>query len=196
MAKAEPASIKTTTTAPRSLGELFWSFTWIALQGFGGVLAIAQREMVDKRRWFTREQFLEDWSVAQVLPGPNIVNLSLMFGDRHFGWRGALVAVAGMLTIPLLGLLVLAVLFASVAETAVAQGILRGMGAVAAGLIIAAGLKLAAALKGSVMGQAACVLVAALAFVAVALLRVPLVWVLLGLGGLSSAWAWYRLGQR
>ena len=196
MAKAEPASIKTATTAPRSLGELFWSFTWIALQGFGGVLAIAQREMVDKRRWFTREQFLEDWSVAQVLPGPNIVNLSLMFGDRHFGWRGALVAVAGMLTIPLLGLLVLAVLFASVAETAVAQGILRGMGAVAAGLIIAAGLKLAAALKGSVMGQAACVLVAALAFVAVALLRVPLVWVLLGLGGLSSAWAWYRLGQR
>ena len=196
MAKAEPASINTATTVPRSLGELFWSFTWIALQGFGGVLAIAQREMVDKRRWFTREQFLEDWSVAQVLPGPNIVNLSLMFGDRHFGWRGALVAVAGMLTIPLLGLLVLAVLFASVAETAVAQGILRGMGAVAAGLIIAAGLKLAAALKGSVMGQAACVLVAALAFVAVALLRVPLVWVLLGLGGLSSAWAWYRLGQR
>ena len=196
MAKAEPASINTATNVPRSLGELFWSFTWIALQGFGGVLAIAQREMVEKRRWFTREQFLEDWSVAQVLPGPNIVNLSLMFGDRHFGWRGALVAVAGMLTIPLLGLLVLAVLFASVAETAVAQGILRGMGAVAAGLIIAAGLKLAAALKGSVMGQAACVLVAALAFVAVALLRVPLVWVLLGLGGLSSAWAWYRLGQR
>lgn len=196
MAKAEPASLATATTAPRSLAELFWSFTWIALQGFGGVLTIAQREMVDKRRWFTREQFLEDWSVAQVLPGPNIVNLSLMFGGRHFGWRGALVAVAGMLTIPLLGLLVLAVLFASVAETAVAQGILRGMGAVAAGLIIAAGLKLAAALRGSVMGHAACALVAALAFVAVALLRVPLVWVLLGLGGLSSAWAWVRLGRR
>ncbi len=196
MANAQTPPLAVATTAPHSLSELFWSFTWIALQGFGGVLAIAQREMVDKRRWFTREQFLEDWAVAQVLPGPNIVNLSLMFGDRHFGWRGALVAVAGMLTIPLLGLLVLAVLFSSVAETAVAQGILRGMGAVAAGLIIAAGLKLAAALKSSVMGRAACALVAALAFVAVAVLRVPLVWVLLGLGGLSSVWAWVRLGKR
>ena len=85
-ANANPA----TASRPETLGALFWSFTWLALQGFGGVLAIVQRELVERRRWLTREQFVEDWAVAQVLPGPNIVNLSLMLGDRFFGGaRGA-----------------------------------------------------------------------------------------------------------
>ena len=75
---------------PRSPTDLFWSFTWLALQGFGGVLAIVQREMVEKKQWLTREEFVEDWAVAQILPGPNVVNLSLMIGDRYFGLRGAL----------------------------------------------------------------------------------------------------------
>lgn len=196
MPASEVRSTPTTTNAPGSLADLFWSFSWIALQGFGGVLAIAQREMVDKRKWFTREGFLEDWAVAQILPGPNIVNLSLMFGDRHFGWRGALVAVAGIMALPLLGVLCLAVLFSNIADVPAAQGALRGMGAVAAGLVIAAGLKLAGALGSSAMGLTACWTVAALAFVAIAFLRIPLVWVLLGLGGLASVWAWYRLGSR
>src|SRR5450830_1136165 len=93
---------------PASLADLFFSFTWLALQGFGGVLAIIQREMVEKKRWLTQEQFLEDWAVAQVMPGPNVINLGLMIGDRYFGLRGALAAVAGMLTIPLAVILVLA----------------------------------------------------------------------------------------
>ena len=71
--------------APRSPSDLFWSFAVLALQGFGGVAAVAQREIVERRRWMSREEFLEEWAVAQVLPGPNIVNLSLMVGDRYFG---------------------------------------------------------------------------------------------------------------
>ena len=51
---------------PQSLSELFWAFTWLALQGFGGVLAVVQRVLVDKKQWLTREQFVEDWAVAQV----------------------------------------------------------------------------------------------------------------------------------
>ena len=72
---------------PHSLGELFWAFTWLALQGFGGVLAVVQRELVDRRRWMTNEEFIEDWAAAQILPGPNVVNLSIMVGDRYFGLR-------------------------------------------------------------------------------------------------------------
>jgi chromate transporter len=180
---------------PESLSDLFWSFTKLALQGFGGVLAIVQRELVEKKQWLTREEFVEDWAVAQILPGPNVVNLSLMIGDRYFGLRGALAALAGMLTFPLLIVLVLAAVFAGISDSPGAQGALRGMGAVAAGLITATGLKLIGALKTNVMGTLVCWSLAALTFVAIALLRVPLAWVLLGIGGLACAWAYRQLGR-
>ncbi len=180
---------------PASSSDLFWSFTKLALQGFGGVVAIVQRELVEKKQWLTREEFLEDWAVAQILPGPNVVNLSLMIGDRYFGMRGALAALAGMLTFPLLIVMALAVLFAGVSDSPGIQGALRGMGAVAAGMIAATGLKLLTALTTNVMGSLVCLVLAALTFVAIALLRVPLVWVLLGLGVLACGWAYRQLGR-
>ena len=176
--------------APRSRSDLFWSFTWLALQGFGGVLAVVQRELVEKKRWMTREQFVEDWAVAQIMPGPNVVNLSMMIGDRSFGLSGALAALAGMLAFPMVIVLTLAVLFATVADHDLAQRALRGMGAVAAGLIIATGIKLIGALRSNVMGGAVCALLALLTFAAIALLRLPLGWVLLAVGGPACLWAW------
>ena len=196
MPDPEAAPVPAPRARPDSLGDVFWSFTGLALQGFGGVLAVVQRELVERKRWLTQEEFVEDWAVAQVLPGPNVVNLSLMLGDRYFGLRGAVAAVAGMLTFPLLGVLLLAALFAGVADAPIAQGALRGMGAVAAGLISATGLKLAAALMDNVMGMVACLLAAVATFVAIAVLRVPLVWVLLGLGAFTTVWAWRRLGNQ
>ena len=183
------------TTAPANRRDLFWSFTWLALQGFGGVLAVVQRELVEKKRWLTREQFIEDWAVAQVMPGPNVVNLSLMIGGRHFGWTGALAALAGMLSAPLLLLLLVAALYGSVADTTAAQGALRGMGAVAAGLIAATGIKLIAALQKNPMGLGVCIVLAGLTFVAIALLRWPLVGVLAAVGSGACLWAWRRLAR-
>src|SRR6218665_100722 len=106
---------------PRSKTDLLLSFTWLALQGFGGVLAVVQRELVEKKRWMTREQFVEDWAVAQIMPGPNVLNLSMMIGGRYFGLPGALAALAGMLTAPLVVVLLLAALYGSVADSIVAQ---------------------------------------------------------------------------
>lgn len=179
---------------PQSISDLFVSFSILALQGFGGVLAIVQRELVERKKWLTQEEFLEDWAVAQILPGPNVVNLSLMIGDRYFGLRGALAALAGMLVFPLLIVLILAAVFGSVADTPAVQGALRGMGAVAAGLVAATGIKLIAALQRNPMGMAVCWAFAAVTFVAVALLRWPLAWVLLGFGGLACTWAYRQLG--
>ena len=178
--------------APASPRALFWAFTWLALQGFGGVVAIVQRELVERKRWLTREQFVEDWAVAQVLPGPNVVNLSLMIGDRYFGWRGGLAALAGLLIFPLLIVLLLAVLLSGVSDIPAVQGALRGMGAVAAGMIIATGLKLVASLSQNVLGKTTCFTLAAVTFAAVALLRWPLIWVLLVLGGVAG-WRAYTL---
>jgi len=180
---------------PSSKTDLFVSFSLLALQGFGGVLAVVQRELVDRKKWMTLEQFVEDWAVAQILPGPNVVNLSLMIGDRYFGARGALVALAGMLLFPLLIVIVLAVLFAGVSDVEQVQGTLRGMSAVAAGLIAATGLKLLPSLKKNVLAAPIQWALIAITFTAIALLRVRLIWVLLILGGLGSVWVYRQLGK-
>lgn len=178
---------------PESLTDLFVSFSILALQGFGGVLAVVQRELVEKKRWMTREEFVEEWAVAQIMPGPNVVNLSIMIGSRYFGWRGALASLAGMLTFPLLVVLALALVYAEFASNPHVAGALRGMGAVAAGLIMATGLKLVTALRRNVLGIPLCALLAVIAFVAIAWLKLPLLWVLLAVGGLGWALAWSRL---
>ena len=157
------------------------------------MLAVVQRELVEKKQWLTLEEFVEDWAVAQILPGPNVVNLALMIGDRHFGTRGALVALAGILSFPLLVVLLLAVLYTNLGDLPGVQGALRGMGAVSSGLIAAVGIKLIPALKNNPMGRYAIWSLITLTFVAIAILRMPLFWVLLVLGGAGCLWARTRL---
>jgi len=181
---------------PSSKTELFVSFTLLALQGFGGVLAVVQRELVEKKRWMTREQFVEDWAVAQIMPGPNVVNLSLMIGGRYFGLPGALAGVAGMLAAPMVVVLLLAMAFGGVSDEAWAQGALRGMGAVSAGLIAAVGLKLISALRGNPMGMPACIALATASFVGVGVLRWPLAYVLLATGLVACSWAYLQLARQ
>jgi chromate transporter len=177
---------------PQSLGELFVAFTRLALQGFGGVLAVAQRELVERLGWMSKEEFVEMLSIAQVLPGPNVVNLSLMVGDRFFGTRGAMAALAGMLALPAVVVLALAAAYGQLSQHAVAVNALRGMGAVSAGLILATGVKLLPALKKSPLGRLPALALALLAFVLIALLRWPLIEVLVLLGGAGMALAWWR----
>ena len=188
---ADGADLRT----PASPAELFRTFNRLSLQGFGGVLAVAQRELVERERWMTREEFVEILSVAQVLPGPNVVNLSLMIGDRHFGLRGAFAALAGMLLVPLVIVLALTALYAEYASHPMVSGALRGMGAVAAGLVISTGIKLGTTLRKGPVGLPASVGFAVLTFAAIALLRWPLAWVLLALGPLAVAFSWRRIAH-
>lgn len=178
---------------PQSPTDLFVSFTLLALQGFGGVMAVVQRELVEKKRWMTREEFIEDWAVAQIMPGPNVVNLSMMIGARSFGFKGAMAALAGMLTAPLILVLLLALVYARFADFPGVAGALRGMGAVAAGLIAATALKLASVLVKNVLGLGLSIVLGTLCFVAIALLRWPLVYVLIGLGGTACMLAYSKL---
>lgn len=178
---------------PSSEKELFVAFTLLALQGFGGVLAVAQRVLCEQKRWLTKEQFVEILAFGQVLPGPNVCNVALMVGDRFFGWRGAFAALAGMMTVPLAIVLAITVAYSQYASNPVVAGALKGMGAVAAGLIVGTALKLMSALRANPMGIPACAVLLVSAFVAVAILRWPLVWVLLGLGAVACLLAWTRL---
>lgn len=181
---------------PASPQQLFVAFTILALQGFGGVLAVAQRVLCEERRWLTKEEFVEILAIAQILPGPNICNLALMIGDRFFGWRGAFAALGGMIALPLVIVLMLTALYSRYAELPQVAGALRGMAAVSAGMLIGTALKLAPALQANPMPVQVCIALAVVSFVAVALLRWPLAWVLLALGALAWAYAWFRLQQR
>lgn len=178
---------------PQSLTDLFKSFTILALQGFGGVLAVVQRELVERKRWLTQDEFIEDWAVAQLMPGPNVINMGLMIGARHFGLRGALVAVAGLLAAPLVLLLILALVYTNYAEHPMMAGALRGMSAVAAGLITATGIKLMSGLKNSPMGRLVSAALALCCFIAIALLRIPLAYVLLAAGGIGCIYTYRKI---
>lgn len=179
--------------APRTPFDVFRLFNRMALQGFGGVLAVAQIELVERSGWLTCEEFVESLAISQVLPGPNVCNLSLMVGDRFFGWRGAFAALGGMLAMPLLIVLGLAALYSHWAHLPAIGGALRGMGGVAAGLVIATALKLAWALRTSPLGRAICIALGVTTFAAVIVWRVPLVWVVCCLGPLGMAAAWWKL---
>lgn len=178
---------------PHSPRDLFISFTWLALQGFGGVIAVAQRVLCEDKRWLSKEDFLELLAASQVLPGPNICNLALMIGDRFHGWRGAFAALAGMMTLPLAIVLILTEFYSIYAHNQVVAGALRGMGAVSAGLFMGTAMRLAPALKKNPLGLGLCLAIAVPCFIAVALLRWPLVWVLLALGTLACLLAARRM---
>lgn len=180
-------------SAPRSPADVFRLFNRMALQGFGGVLAVAQIELVERSGWLTPEEFVESLAISQVLPGPNVCNLSLMVGDRFFGWRGAFAALGGMMAVPLLIVLLLAAIYSHWAHLPAVSGALRGMGAVAAGLVIATALKLAWALRASPLGKSICIALGVATFAAVIFWRVPLVWVVCVLGPLGMTAAWWKL---
>jgi chromate transporter len=181
---------------PRGCMELFVVFSRLALQGFGGVLPIAQRELVERTGWLKSQEFAEALSVGQVLPGPNVVNLALMIGDRYFGLRGALAALAGMLLLPTVLVLLLAALYSGLADVPAVAGAVRGMGAVSAGLVLAMALKLLPTLARNPLRRPLWVPIALLCTLAIAWWRWPLLAVIAGLGGASCLLAWWRLGAQ
>jgi chromate transporter len=179
---------------PGSPRELFVAFTLLALQGFGGVIVVAQRVLCEDKRWLKPAEFVEMLSIGQVVPGPNVCNVALMLGDRFFGWRGALAALGGLLTVPFGIVLALVAVYARWAVNPAIAGALRGMGAVSAGLIAGTALKLAQSLRVNPLGLPVSVVVGTAAFVLVGLLRLPLAWALLAVGPVACGLAWRRVG--
>lgn len=182
-----------TTTPPRSLRELYVAFTMLALQGFGGVLPVARHELIERRRWLSMDEFTDILARCQALPGPNIVNVGVCVGARWFGARGSLVALAGLLSVPFVLILALCYLYASFGQAPAVSAALRGVAAVAAGLIIGTALRMTASKRLRTWRA----LFGIGAFVAVVFLRYSVVPVLLIAAGLSLAASWLlRRGGR
>jgi chromate transporter len=177
----------TAINVPRSPGELFYAFMKLGLQGFGGVLPVARHALVETYRWLTMEEFTDIVARCQALPGPNIVNVSICIGSRHFGARGAVAACAGLISAPFVLVLALSALYSGYAQVPAVANALRGVSAVAAGLILGTALRMAVSPRlrtwRAVFGVAA--------FAAVSWLRLPLVLVLATVVPLSVVAAWF-----
>jgi chromate transporter len=174
------------------LRALFLGFSSVGLSGFGGVLPFARRMLVEQRRWMTAEEFNTQLGLCQFLPGPNVVNLAVVVGKRHGGLAGAIVAPFGLLAGPLLIVLLLAMLYDRYGELPLVQSMLRGIAAAGAGLLFAMAWRM-----GSALGEKAFFLpFAALVVIAIAGLRWPMLWVMLGGLALSGGVAWWRLGRQ
>ena len=172
--------------APVTQADLFFGFLKVGVSGFGGVMPFARRMLVDERAWLTEREFTEVLSLSQFLPGPNIINVSIIVGNRFRGPLGAVIASLGLMLMPFLIVLALAALYTRFATLEAVRGATAAVSSAATGLIIAMGLKMGQPLAGTAWQ----IVIAALAFVALALLRVPLLWALLLLVPLSVALAW------
>ncbi|WP_404991507.1 chromate transporter [Cupriavidus pauculus] len=149
---------------------LFFEFARMGLSGFGGVLPFVRRSVVERNRWLDDRDFVEILSLGQVLPGPNVINLALMLGLRFAGLRGALAAFCGLVFVPMMVVLCVMGLYLRYQDVPQVQQALAGMTAVAAGLVLSTGVKLAQSQPRTVRA----VMVGAAAFVAIGLLRWPL----------------------
>lgn len=164
-----------------TLGELFRGFSLIALSGFGGVLPWARRVIVEERAWMSSEEFTSLLGLCQFLPGPNIVNLSICVGARFHGARGALVSFVGLLIPPFFIIIALGALYERFGDIPTVNIMLRGVSAVAAGLILSTGLKMASDLR----KQPLLLAFSALMLIGVAILHWPMAAVMFGLAPLS-----------
>jgi len=174
--------------APPTRATLFLAFLKMGLLGFGGVLPWARRVLVEERRWLAEREFAELLGLCQILPGPNVVNLSVILGARWHGVVGALLAITGILFIPVFAVLMIATFYASVAQSPVARSAIAAASAAAAGLIIGTAIRL---LKGSQLPLRG-LLLAAIVFAAVAIVQTPLLWVLAVAVPGAIAFEWYR----
>ena len=167
---------------------LFVGFLKVGLSGFGGVLPFARRMLVEQRRWLTEQEFTEVLSLSQFLPGPNIVNASVIIGRRFQGPLGAILAPLGLMLMPLVIVLLLATAFAAFAEVEAVRGACRGISAAASGLVLAMAVRMAQPISRTTWQ----VTIGSIVFVAVGLARLPLVWVLVALVPVSLGFAWWR----
>jgi chromate transporter len=167
----------TPTSAPPGVIALFVAFAKMSVAGFGGVLAFARRGIVDQHRWMTAEEFNETYALCHFLPGPNVVNLSMVFGSRFRGIPGGIAAFTGLLGPPVVIMTILAALYQHFGEIDALRRILAGVSCAAVGLLIATVLRMMMPLIKRRDPVALVVMLAV--FIAIGLLRLPLPAVLL-----------------
>jgi chromate transporter len=183
------SAVPASTPKVPTLTELFFAFLGIAASGFGGVLPFARRMLVEQRRWMNEAEFAEAFALCQFLPGPNIINLSVIIGSRWHGITGAVVAFFGLVAFPMLLMMLCGFLYGLYGEVPVLRDTLAGLAAGAAGLLIAMVAKMVEGLVRG--GRVSPIVFVLIGFLIVGIARIPLYWAVLFLAPVSIAYyAW------
>ncbi len=153
-----------------ALAELFSGFFIMGICGFGGMLPWARRAIVEQRGWLSPAEFNDLLALCQFLPGPNVIGMSLALGARFNGAAGAIAAVTGLMAAPMAIIIGLGAIYAEFEDNSVVQHAFAGLAAAASGLVVVTAIKIVAPLRGSWMDLA----IAAVAFIVIAVLRLPL----------------------
>lgn len=163
--------------------------TVVALTSFGGGLSgWMYRQFVEKLRWFTEEEFLSSLAIAQAMPGINVINLAMWLGFRLRGTLGAMVGFCAMVFPPLALIIVLSMVYQVIGKYTVVHHVLAGVAAAALALTLNMGSRVTIAAS----RDAVTILVVAATFVAIGILRWPMVDTVLAITPVSLAWAFYR----
>jgi chromate transporter len=165
---------------------LFTGFFQAGIMGFGGVLPIARRLIVEERKWMTQAQFNDLFALCQFLPGANIVNFAFAYGARQRGLSGAVAAVFGLLAAPVCIVLALGAAYARWGGLAAARQGLAGLAAATAGLVLGTALKIAA----PIFKRRINILLAAAVFALVVLAHLSLLGTIALILPVSLALAW------
>ncbi len=157
--------------------DLLTSFLRLGASSFGGgMTGWTHREIVERRRWLSDEEFLQTLTIAQIMPGANPVNLAVYIGLKLSGFRGAALALFGMIMPAFLAILALSFTYQQLRVYPEAQAVLRGLACVGIASSLTMGIKTARRLKAHVVPIGIAVIV----FLLVGVLRWPLVAVVVG----------------
>lgn len=165
---------------------LFTGFFTLGLTGFGGVLPLARRMLVETRHWLTAEEFTELLGLCQFLPGGNIINLSVAVGLKFRGVAGALAAILGLIAAPTAIVICLGVLYDRFHDNVQVQHTFAGLAAAAAGLLVSMAIKIVLPLR----RRPVAIAIAAVCFAAIAVFNLPLLPTMLVLSPISIIAIW------
>lgn len=175
--------------SPVPLKTIYWIFFQIgALSVGGGLMAWLYREIVEKRKLMTESDFMGALTLAQVLPGINVANLSIYVGQRLAGAPGAVTAMLGLISLPFFAILGFGALYPFIRAVPALQDLLAGLAAAAVALLLAMGIK---AMQVSRIRRSLLVIVG-IVVLAVGVLKWPMIPVILVLAPASIALSWPR----
>ena len=178
---------------PPSIAEIFALFFRIGAFSFGGGLSgWVYREVVMRRNWLEEDEFMSGLALSQVLPGANIINLSVYTGQKLRGAAGAAAAFFGLICAPFFVVIGIASIYGYLKELSFAEAAMDGVAAAAIGMILIVagrGVRRAAPRPEALVALF-------VTFVAVGLLHYSLLLVVAIVAPLSVLAAWYRGSTR
>ena len=178
-----------------SLGELFWYFLklgWLAFGGPVGQIGLMHLQVVERTKWITEEEFVRALNFVHILPGPEALQLVIYIGWKKCGYLGGVLAGLLFILPGFITLTTLAWLYVNFGKRPEVLGVLWGFRPVGLALLLAALVRISrATIKGAFP-----VALAVAAFVAFFAFKLPFIVVLLGCGGIFTAWRKLGPGHR